>query len=70
MNFEENPEHFPAAVRAEDKRFFVRFSSGMNFLKIIKSVTLPSSNIILFITGDNQIQLVSEDQTFVQGTKA
>ena len=67
---EKNP--VSAAVRAEDKRFFVRLSSGVNFLKIFKSVTLPSSNIVLFITGGDSkaVTIMCENQRCVQGSCA
>ena len=66
---ENNPEDFPAAVRAENKRFFVRLSSGANFLKIFKNVTLQGSNTVLFITGGDSksVTIMCENNRCVQG---
>ena len=64
---ESNPQDFPAFQRAIDKRFFIRFGNAGNLLKIIKSVTLPGSNMALFISDGNQVRIMTESHNCVQG---
>ena len=66
---EENPEDFPAEIRAcSDNIFFCRVTRGAPLLQMLKGLMISTSCMVSFIVNKDGVTMITEYQQCIQGS--